>query len=109
MKKKIKWKKGLNTPFFCVRFAVIVFMLLAATGVASATDYYVATGGNNSLDGQSIANAWQHPSYAAQQVQAGDTIFLLDGTWYDEEIIFANSGNETNRITLTVHKEESNV
>jgi len=62
-----------------VSLAVICFMLLfAGMGVVSATGYYVKVDGNDSLNGTSLEEAWQHPSYAAQQAQAGDTIYLID-------------------------------
>jgi len=90
--------------FSGVSLAIICFMLLfAGVGVVSATDYYVKVDGNDSLNGTSVETAWQHPSYAAQQAQAGDTIYLLDGTWYDEHAIFANSGNATRPIIITAY------
>ncbi|RLG39623.1 MAG: hypothetical protein DRN78_06500, partial [Thermoproteota archaeon] len=65
--------------------------------------YYVKPDGNDSNDGLSIETAWQHPSYAAQQAQAGDTIYLVDGTWYGETVVFANSGTATHPITVTAY------
>ncbi|RLG44055.1 MAG: hypothetical protein DRN81_05345, partial [Thermoproteota archaeon] len=65
--------------FSGVSLAVICFvMLFAGVGVVSATNYYVKVDGNDSLNGTSLETAWQHPSYAAQQAQAGDTIYLID-------------------------------
>ena len=91
--------------FFRMSLAVIIFMLLVAgVGVVSATtNYYVATWGSDGNSGTSLDHPWQHPSYAANQVQAGDTIYLLDGTWYDEYIVFANSGTEGNPIIMTAY------
>ena len=86
-------------PFLIMGLAVV--LLFSGICVASATDYYVATGGSDSNNGTLPDYPWQHPSYAAQQAQAGDTIFLLDGTWYDEHVVFANSGNATHPITIT--------
>ncbi len=65
--------------------------------------YYVKTNGNDVNDGLTIATAWQHPSYAAQQAKAGDTIYLLDGTWYGEHITFANSGTAGNPIVMKAY------
>ena len=90
--------------FFGMSLAVICFVLLfAGVGVASATDYYVATWGSDSNNGTSIDYPWQHPSYAAQQAQAGDTIYLLDGTWYDEHVVFAHSGTDGNPIIMKAY------
>jgi len=79
-----------------------IFALVALMGAASATDYYVATWGDNTAQGN-ITHPWQNVSYATQQAVAGDTIYLFDGTWYDEHAIFANSGNATHPITLTAY------
>ena len=78
-------------------------LLFAGIGVASATDYYVATGGNNNDTGLSLSEAWATPSYAARQVQAGDTIYLADGTWYGEIVSFTNSGTSGNPITMKAY------
>jgi len=55
----------------------LCLLILACIGVAEATDYYVAPWGNDSNPG-TPEQPWQHPSYAAQQAQAGDTIYLID-------------------------------
>ncbi|MCK5611740.1 hypothetical protein KAR91_58265, partial [Candidatus Pacearchaeota archaeon] len=92
----------INTDFIMIfRIILTGFVLLSLTGVASAADYYVSNYGNNSGDGLSIENSWATPSYAAQQVIAGDTIYLINGTWYNDHVVFSNSGNATHPITLT--------
>lgn len=65
--------------------------------------YYVKTDGDDTKDGLSIENAWQSPVTAAQQAEAGDTIYLIDGTWYNENVVFANSGIDTHPITITAY------
>ena len=83
---------------------LVVVLLFAGIGIVGATaDYYVATWGSDDKKGTSVDEPWEHPSYAAQQAQAGDTIYLIDGTWYDEHIVFANSGNDTHPITITAY------
>jgi hypothetical protein len=90
--------------FWGMSLAVISFMLLfAGIGVASATDYYVATWGSDSNNGTSLGDLWQHPSYAAQQAHAGDTVYLLDGNWHNDYVVFANSGTENNPITMKAY------
>jgi len=79
-----------------------IFALVALMGAASATDYYVATWGDNSASGN-FTHPWQNVSYATQQAVAGDTIYLFNGTWYNETCDFANSGNSTHQITLTAY------
>ena len=83
-------------------FSWLFILLVALSCAASATDYYVATWGDNSNSGD-ITHPWQNVSYATQQAVAGDTIYLFDGTWYNEVCTFTNSGNATHRITLTAY------
>ena len=81
---------------------VSIFALVTLIGAASATDYYVATWGDNTAQGN-FTHPWQNVSYATQQAVAGDTIYLFNGTWYNETCDFANSGNATHPITLTAY------
>ena len=87
--------------FFGMSFAVIGFFLLFV-GAVSATDYYVSTTGDDEAAG-SLEAPWATPTYAATQAIAGDTIYLFDGTWYEEYIIFSNSGNATHHIAMTAY------
>jgi hypothetical protein len=89
--------------FFVMSFVICFMLLFAGVGGASATDYYVAVGGNNADTGCSLDHAWATPSHAALMAEAGDTIYLVDGTWYDEHIVFANSGTEGNPITVIAY------
>jgi len=81
---------------------LLLFLLLAFINTASADDYYVSTTGDNTTQGN-ITHPWQNVSYATQQADAGDTIHLFDGIWYNEECTFANSGNATHPIILTAY------
>lgn len=95
--------KETDAQILFVTLVIIYFLLLfAGVGAVEATDYYVATWGNNSSSGN-FTHPWQNISYAAQQAVAGDTIYLFDGVWYDEHVVFANSGNDTHPITLTAY------
>ena len=85
-----------------MRRVLLLLVMLAFVGAASATDYYVATWGDNSSSGN-FTHPWQNVSYATQQAEAGDTIYLFNGTWYNETCTFANSGNATHPITLTAY------
>jgi len=76
---------------------------LSQTTPPGGTDYYVATHGSNSETGLSPDHAWGTPSYAVSQVRAGDTIYLLDGIWINEELIFSTNGTKENPITLTAY------
>jgi hypothetical protein len=100
-----KKEHSLYTPtsFGVGLVTVVCFMLLFGIGVASATDYYVAVGGNNADTGLSPDHAWATPSHAANRVVVGDTIYLMDGTWYNEHVVFANSGTEGKPITMKAY------
>ncbi|MFH1259752.1 MAG: T9SS type A sorting domain-containing protein [Elusimicrobiota bacterium] len=65
--------------------------------------YYVKTDGDDAKDGLSKETAWRHPAAAVSRASAGDTIYLLNGTYLDEEIIFTASGIDTNPITLRAY------
>jgi len=82
-------------------FGLLIFALFLSTSTL-ATDYYVATWGNNSNPG-TLDAPWQNVSYAVQKAVAGDTIYLINGTWYKEYVVFAHSGNATHPITLTAY------
>jgi len=62
--------------------------------------YYVKTDGDDAADGLSLATAWQSPANAVSKADAGDTIYLLAGTWTDECIKFAKSGIDIAPITV---------
>lgn len=73
-------------------------------GTTSATDYYVdANTGNDGDDGLSLVNAWLTLGHADGQLSAGDTLYLVDGTWTDELFVFAASGTSGNPITVTAY------
>ena len=79
------------------------FILLALIDLSSAgTNYYVATWGDNSNPG-TFVSPWKNVSYAAKLVKAGDTIYLFNGTWQGENIIFTNSGTANNPISLIAY------
>lgn len=81
---------------------LLLLVLLAFAGAASATDYYVATWGDNS-DLGNLTHPWQNLTYADGIIGAGDTLYLFDGTWYDEHVLFVNSGNTTHPIVMIAY------
>jgi len=86
-----------------MKVILLIVALLCLVGTASATDYYVSTTGDNSSNGLTTGTAWQNVSYGVTQLTAGDTLYLIDGTWYGEVCEFANSGTEGNLITVTAY------
>ncbi|MCC6849482.1 MAG: right-handed parallel beta-helix repeat-containing protein [Deltaproteobacteria bacterium] len=62
--------------------AATAFLLALAFGPsAEAADYYVKTGGNDGLDGLSLATAWATLGQAADVVDPGDTVHVQDGDY----------------------------
>lgn len=85
---------------------ILVLALLAFVGNAGATDYYLATTGSNGNTGLSIAQAWLTPSYSVQQIGAGDTLWVVDGTYYDSttsKMYAENMGAESNWVYIKAY------
>ncbi len=103
-KRVVKREKGHIPYHLLFGMALAVVLLFAGIGIVGATsDYYVATWGSDGNTGTSVAAPWQHPSYAAQQAQAGDTIYLIDGIWYNEKVVSRYDGNTTHPITIKAY------
>ncbi|MFC1539294.1 right-handed parallel beta-helix repeat-containing protein [Candidatus Latescibacterota bacterium] len=83
--------------------AITVFCLLLycfSTPSAFAKDFYVSPNGNDNNSG--IKNEpWQTIGKAAETLEAGDTVYIMDGT-YREQVIPVNSGSPGSYITYTV-------
>lgn len=73
-------------------FLAAVVGLLLGPLAASATTYYVLTSGNNSNNGLTTTTAWRNIQYAANHVQAGDTVQVLGGI-YNELVNIPTSGS----------------
>jgi hypothetical protein len=61
---------------------LVGFVLVLSAVLASplrAADYYVKNGGNDGLDGLSLATAWATLNHAADQVDPGDTVHVQNG------------------------------
>src|ERR1700733_4499697 len=75
-------------PLSLVLFAVSIF------ATAHATNYYVSVSGNDTNSGTSTTSPWRHIQYAANHVQAGDTVNVLAGS-YNETVNIPVSGSAT--------------
>jgi hypothetical protein len=64
-----------------MRALVLCAAMLTSAVPASALDYYVRNGGSDANDGQSMATAWATLGHAADLVDAGDTVHVLDGSY----------------------------
>jgi hypothetical protein len=65
--------------------------LTVVTQAATGSTYYVAITGSDSNNG-SLTAPWQHIQYAANQVHAGDTVYVRGGI-YNELVSFPASGS----------------
>ena len=88
------------------RFLTLMFLFCILTSV-QATNYYVATNGSDSNSG-TINNPWRNISKAVSVLQAGDTVFIRAGTYFDwVNLGEGNSGNATNGyITYSGYQDE---
>lgn len=83
---------------------LLLSILLVFTNPVSATNYFVSTYGNDNSTG-TLESPWKSVSYATTRAVAGDTIYLQDGIWHENNIVFLNSGNSTHHIRMTSYKD----
>jgi hypothetical protein len=72
---------------------VLAFLLLCLPTLLPATDYYVATTGNDTNPG-TLASPWLTFQRAVNIVTAGDTVYFAAGT-YDSTVSWAQGGSGT--------------
>jgi len=65
--------------------------------------YYVSLKGNDSNNGLTIETAWRHVAYAVSRADVGDVIYVLDGEYEDEHIVFEKSGIDIAPIRLLAY------
>jgi hypothetical protein len=89
--------------------AVICILIISITTQikVSASNYYVATTGNNSNSGLTTLTAWKTLTYAAgssSPIVAGDTVFVKSGNYGAESVVFLKSGSSSNPISFIGYK-----
>lgn len=70
-----------------------------------ATTKYVSNTGNNSSSGNSWAQAWLTLQYAANQITAGDTVWIADGTYVGFDM--RTTGTASNPIVFIAATENA--
>src|SRR6266436_3695882 len=82
------------------RLAVVTLATLsgAAATPAWAADYWVKNGGNDNADGLTQATGWATLGHAANVVNPGDTVHVLDGSYQGFDL--RRSGTAGNPITF---------
>src|SRR3989338_5542634 len=66
--------------------------------IVTGRQFHVAAGGSDQNDG-SEASPWKTIQYAVSQLQAGDTVYISEGT-YQESVQISSSGSTDAWITL---------
>ena len=79
----------------------------AMASVAGAASYYVATSGDNGSPG-TLQQPWRSLQHAAEQVKAGDTVFVRGGT-YREGVELEAAGTARRPIKFTTYRNEKAV
>ncbi len=88
--------------FHCLHLVLI--LLIGAVPLCDAATYYVSTTGNNSNSGTTWAQAWRTLQHAANQVTAGDSVWIANGQYVGFDlrtsgtssayIVFIAAGNQ---------------
>ena len=94
-----------NVNIYHLFYFLIIFCI--SINPVSAVEYYVDISGDNNDTGLSPESAWATPSYAVTKVVPGDTIYLMEGTWFNEKIVPAISGTVEMPITIKSFDEKA--
>ncbi len=73
--------------------------------VSNGPTYYVATTGYDGNSGSS-SSPWRSIQHAADMVSAGDTVYVMGGT-YNEKVAITKSGSPGNYITFAAYPGQS--
>lgn len=103
-------KKCIFIITFCIIFTISTPLLVT---FSFAAEYHVTVSGNDSSGNGSLLKPWRTPEYGAQQLAAGDTLFIHKGTYYINgtshqlpTIRPIHSGTASNRITITAYGDD---
>jgi hypothetical protein len=95
-----------NSLLFCFFFCS--FLLSKNIALASGDSYYLSITGSDTNNGTSTTTAWATIGYACNHLQAGDTLYVMSGTYTDDSsghqrCVVTNSGTEGNLIKITAY------
>lgn len=90
-----------------VRRGCVFVAFLVLSNIAWATDYYVATNGQDDLAGTNETTAWLTINRAVNRVHGGDRILVRGGEYREEVCITNNSGTASDYIQLYAYSNES--
>jgi hypothetical protein len=87
-----------------VTFLFILFLLFIILTTAEGCTHYLSTTGSDGNAGTSVAQAWGNLSYACNQIDAGNTLCIIDdGIFYNHSCVLANTGNATHPVVITAY------
>ena len=97
---------AVDITIWIIIMKTLVYFSLMLTIVmqGNATNYYVATNGNDSYPG-TFAQPWKTIQKAASTASAGDTVFILGGV-YRERVALERSGAPGQFITFTSYQQQ---
>lgn len=88
-------------------FLILTLFLVSIT-TTFATDYYVATNGNDSNSGTSTGSPYKTLTKAISQAGSGDTIYLRSGSHnYTSTIVITKNGSASNPIKVFAYNNEA--
>src|SRR5687768_436072 len=88
----------MKPPFQLLRLPILFIAVVSCIQFSEAATKYVSNTGNNSNSGNSWAQAWLTLQYAANNISAGDTVWVADGTYTGFDL--RTSGTNTNPIVF---------
>ena len=91
---------------FIIALLITGLASLAMTGLAVAEEYYVTPNGDNSNSGTSLNQAFCTVKYGSSILNAGDTLYISSGTYWNDKISIERSGTANNWITVTNYNGE---
>ena len=102
-----------KTFFIIFSFLFLAVFLCSIPGFTSTTGtlnpeenvYYVAKGGNDQNPG-TLDSPWLTIQHAAENLTAGDTILIREGT-YHESVYIGQGGNEGKPVTFSAYPNET--
>ena len=86
--------------------SILIIAFLILTTIASATDYYVSSAGNDASDGLSISTSWRtiaKVNSAFINLNPGDRILFNRGDTFYGNLIIGKSGTSGNPITISYY------
>ncbi|MEM7390832.1 MAG: right-handed parallel beta-helix repeat-containing protein [Verrucomicrobiota bacterium] len=81
-------------------------LLIGALQPAFATDYFVATDGDDANDGLTLTSAWRTLTFSVHAIQGGDRLFVRGGTYREAIEINNHSGSATQPMLICAWSNE---